>query len=875
MLLPDWFGYFCALTMKNKVLFYFVLLISWGAFGQSNWQDNFSDGDFTNNPSWNGTTANFRISNGELQLYDTTLSGISWLSTASTAAFDGFWSFRVRLEFTPSTQNFAQIFLMSDVQDVSGAASGYFVRIGGTTARRISLIRRSGTTNTILVESADNVVNTNVVNARIRVENQSGVWTLKYDTSTAATPTYQVAGTAFDTTFRKSSFFGILCRYTSTRFDKMFFDDFVVDAEEFRDTIPPIVKFAIAESDTQIRIRFSEAVRNTALNPVKYIITPDVGFPSVVSFAQGREDEVILTLPIPLEVNKPYTLSVEEIEDLAGNEIEKVLIPISFIKVRPFDIVFNEIMADPTPVVGLPDAEYVELYNRLPVAVSLNGWRMMVNNTTISLSGTIPPDSFIVITRSQSVNLFPSDINITGVSMSPTQLVNSGAFLRLFDSDNQLIHFVTYSDQWYSSSIKREGGWSLEQIDPENFCGQQLNWQESIHHSGGTPGRKNSVLRANPDTTQLRIQNLSISTSQSIKVYYNKPMHPNPDDWPDFAIIPDPGIVDVQYDPLALNALLIELANELMPGVEYQLTSVVEPVDCQGKTAVNQRVAFGLPLSPEPGDVVLNELLFNQPTGGSKFVEIVNVSNKVLDLSQLRLCNLQSGEFVNVTNISEEPLLFLPGSYLAVTTSASGVLAFYQTECENCLMQAQLPTMNIGSGNVALINNNAELLDYFEYDEKMHSPMVRNPKGVSLERISFDSPTNDNRYWKSAAEVVGFATPGYKNSQQKPSIDADESFWAEPKTFSPNNDGYNDFVTFHFNLEFNNAIGTLKIFDVNGNLIKTIASSELMANRGYFIWDGTDDRGRKTPIGIYAVILEIFHQEIGKRIFKTSVGLIY
>ena len=67
-----------------------------------------------------------------------------------------------------------------------------------------------------------------------------------------------------------------------------------------------------------------------------------------------------------------------------------------------------------------------------------------------------------------------------------------------------------------------------------------------------------------------------------------------------------------------------------------------------------------------------------------------------------------------------------------------------------------------------------------------------------------------------------------------------------PNPFTPNNDGFNDIVTFGFG---NVGVQSpqLKIFDLHGNLLKTISSSQT----GELRWDGNDNSGRAQPPGPY------------------------
>ena len=98
-------------------------------FGQ--FTDEFSDGDFTNNPTWIGDNTRFEVdTNFSLHLNDTAASTSS-LVTQSQAIINGEWIFSVRLDFLQSINNFVKVYLASDMVDLSGPLNGIYVKISG------------------------------------------------------------------------------------------------------------------------------------------------------------------------------------------------------------------------------------------------------------------------------------------------------------------------------------------------------------------------------------------------------------------------------------------------------------------------------------------------------------------------------------------------------------------------------------------------------------------------------------------------------------------------------------------------------------------------------------------------------------------------
>jgi len=207
---------------------------------------------------------------------------------------------------------------------------------------------------------------------------------------------------------------------------------------------------------------------------------------------------------------------------------------------------------------------------------------------------------------------------------------------------------------------------------------------------------------------------------------------------------------------------------------------------------------FTLIEQAEVGDLLLNEILFNPFTGGSDFVEIINVSSKNVSLENVSITNIDKEQSSGITGVRS----ISAGEILAFSPDIEFLQNNYQTNSPENLISNSLPQFNQDVGNVSLIlNDTGEILDAFDYDEDFHFQLIDNVKGVSLERISLSSPTNEESNWASAASGIGFATPGVQNSSAfTPSDNLMEQFELANKVFSPNSDGFDDFATVEYEL---------------------------------------------------------------------------
>ena len=332
--------------MKGFLLLFFLLIIPLEIWAQ--FTDDFSDGEFTNNPTWSGNDGVLDIVTDSLHLNDIQASS-SYLSTPSEAINDAQWDFFVGLDFNPSSSNFAKVYLVADQADLSGEINGYFVKIGGTTDE-VSLFQQTGTEETEIIDGLDDVVDTDPVTIQIRVTRDAeGNWELFSDPTNSSNFTSE--GTINDLTHVVSAFFGVSATYTITRADKFFFDDFVVSGNPFVDVFAPTLESFQILSSNQLDLTFSEKVKiNPVQNTTNYSVDNGIGSPGSAQRDDADSSLVYLTFDQDFANGILNILSISGIKDLSNNTI--IPIDTSFIYFNPIPAVFrsvviNEIFADP------------------------------------------------------------------------------------------------------------------------------------------------------------------------------------------------------------------------------------------------------------------------------------------------------------------------------------------------------------------------------------------------------------------------------------------------------------------------------------------------------------------------------------------------
>ncbi|MCF6365880.1 MAG: lamin tail domain-containing protein [Bacteroidales bacterium] len=726
-------------------------------------------------------------------------------------------------------------------------------------------------------------------------------------------------------------------------------------------------------SATELDVTFNKVVdvasAETLLN---YSVNNGIGSPAS-AFVDGTNGKLVhLSFTTSFQVDLAYTLTVNSVQDTYGNIINPTNLSFSFHETLPYDIVINEIMCDVNPApAALPALEYLELYNHTPYDIDLSGWTIEIEGYTVKSfpDSIIPAGSYAIICRPG----FESDFSPYGMPVGITSfdLTTSGKRIVIRDNNNTVIEDITYSKEWYDDDEKDGGGYSIERIDPFNFCGEDDNWTATKDVWGGTPGRQNSVFGDNPDNIAPELVNVQVLSSNYLLLEFDDNIsYESGGDTLNFSInngIENPTIAFVdgedrtrvhlffntQFTSEIENTLLVEgikdncgntiqatgfnftyfliypvdlwtqdenklkikfsetvglpdgtnvlnyFADKGVGSPEFITrdnvdTSVVymfftnafpqgEDItlnisgvkDINGNTMVTANMMFSY-YTPQKDDIAINEVLFYPNTGGNDFVELYNRSEKRIDLINIQIATYDkdiTDSIISISPLSETNLYFEPGTYLAFTESKEGVSSFYMSQDqENIIEIPDIPTLPSDFGTVLVLYKNDTIIDRFDYNEDMHFSLLDSEKGVSLERVNYDKPTQDISNWHSASEYVGFATPAYKNSQYSEDVNPGENpVTAEPYIFSPDNDGFEDYANINYKFESPGYVATVIIFDANGRQVRQLANNLLLSTEGTIVWDGLYDNGRLAPSGTYLIYFKVFNLDGNIRAYKIPV----
>lgn len=644
------------------------------------------------------------------------------------------------------------------------------------------------------------------------------------------------------------------------------------------DTTPdqkaPLISLTSLTNDSTLLIQFNEPMDSVKLKTIaNYNLDNGLSVKSVNAIAPAYT-AVEVQFSGGLQAGQAYNVTLSNLSDCIGNALSGNTARVGKGATPAYhELIMTEIMADPSPTIGLPDREFIEIFNRSTKVLELQGVYLTDGSDTAVVANQTPvfPGEYLILTTSSGVSDLLLFGRTLGVSNFPS-LSNSGELLALHNTAGQVLHSVHYLDSWYQDEEKKEGGYSLEMIDTDNPCGELNNWKASTATTGGTPGKENSVKAINPDQNTPQILKAEAFSRDTVIVTFNEKMDSTSLANATYALDNGASVASFEIISPEFKQVKLKVTNSLEPKILYTII-VNNALDCSGNTIASRNSAtFALAEQGDSPDIVLNEVLFNPRAGGVDFVEVYNISDKFINLKDWKLANVDSdGNIASQKVLTTENTVLPPKHYRILTTDKANIQSNYPKAPDSTfLVMATLPSYNDDEGSVILINNEGKLMQRFDYKDDFHFALIDDKNGVSLERIRFTAVTNLSNSWHSAASNEGFATPGYRNSQTR-TDGVGDPVSLDLSAITPNGDGDRDFVTINYKFAQSGITISLTVFDKYGRKVKAIANNELAATEGFYTWDGTNDSGQRARLGYYIIYIETFELNGERKRYKKPI----
>lgn len=819
------------------------------------------------NEHWNGSNGglDFKIDNGKLQSNSTLPNSSFYISSVNKIAINAVWEFWVNLKFNTSNSNYVDVYVISNREDLkSSNIQGYFIRIGGTDDE-VSLYKRNTTLGTSLkiIDGQNGITNSTNTILKIRlIRNEEGEFELSID-KTGTGKNYVFQGAASDKTYTQSAFFGIYIQQSTASFHlKHFFDDIKIKEIETDNEAPSILAFNSIDSLT-FEVVFSEAI---ALKPSTILELFDLSHK--FNIIEKNSSTFLLKFSIPPATGN-YRLKIKDLEDLAGN-VSSQLISLPIFHIKPYkpkarEIVINEILVDPNPVVQLPNSEFIELWNRTSHYLTMDQLKILLPNGSLTFKrDTIPPNSYVLIAPINVQNLFNSYASIIISPNSWLALRNETGFVKLLDSGGRVLDEMEYGLSTYKDAKMKDGGYSLELIDPENICRGSLNWAGST----GSPGKENIIYQQQLREERPHIIEVNLQTSSTIQLKFSIPL--------DTIMLKNPShyqinngakvrSVSVKAD---LKTVELTLTEPLRAGIVHQL-KVERIKNCGGSIILENSFDVLHTKKIEANDLLINEILFNPKPGGVDYLEIYNASGTLLNLSGLIIANGDKNGHPMVKRvIDKNPFYLEPEAYLLLTSEKDKVSNYFKVKTFINFYEFNLPAFALEQGRVFVMNND-EIIDQLQYHQDMHFGLMADPKGVALERVSFLRSTNEPSNFLSASSDAGYGTPGYINSVSK---DVEKDIMQLKKEVYNIKTLESVPVRIGYQLKENGWLATLSILNTNGLVIYKPINNQLLGKEGEIFWHGESFNNFKLRQGIYLLQMDLFNLKGQKmKIKKTFV----
>ena len=368
-----------------------------------------------------------------------------------------------------------------------------------------------------------------------------------------------------------------------------------------------------------------------------------------------------------------------------------------------------------------------------------------------------------------------------------------------------------------------------------------------------------------PDVEAPRWTSFTMEQPNKLKLTFSEPMDFSKAAFSVDKVVGDPTSQTVADDK---SSVVLNFSSDFERGTIYTL-QIMDLTDLAGNALAETQRSIGIIEAKAEGDLRINEVMFENPLNSLEYLEIYNNSEKVIDVSGLVFTTRKTDGTLNTGNKIPAQTWMLPRGYLALCENADSVRNYHHCPLEANILTTGWSSLNNESATIVLTDATKDTIyDELTYNTKWHHVLVKNPKGVALERINPQLPTQDVASWHSAASEVNYGTPGFLNSQYRDILSDNlkkKTVWLEPEAFSPDNDGIDDVCFVKYKTDADGYVANAIILNAVGVKVYHLATNILLSSEGFLSWDGRTDAGRITNTGVYVLYFEMFNPKTGAR----------
>lgn len=537
-------------------------------------------------------------------------------------------------------------------------------------------------------------------------------------------------------------------------------------------------------------------------------------------------------------------------------------------------VVLSEIMFD--ALGSDTHDEFVEIINLSEsVSIDLSGWQISDGEGTDSIvefneGVIIQPGQFgLILDLSYFDNsdtyddLIPEEslvLTIDNTTFGNRGFSNSTAeTVSLINSDGEIVSQYTYV-------LGNDQGFSDEKIDLEGLNSPD-NWADT-KSSFGTPGAPNSVSLLNFDLAVLpddinffpepvqagqtliitsTVRNVGKNSVDQFKLIFFEDFNGN--------LLADSGeelapAFEFSATLLPMDSTSFSLqSSNVSPGEHLIFAKIkFESDEDTTNNIASEQFFVGFPART----AVINEIMYSPLSNQPEWIEILNLSFWPINLSKWSVSDSDTGKRVKFGSHSN----LAPNGFFVLAEDSS-ILDFFNPPFGSVSVSRKLPSFNNDFDSVVLYDPSDVIMDRVDYNKDWGGD-----SGISLEKINPVLASNDSTNWSSSVSIPG-GTPGEKNSIFTQTLPAEAGLSIAPNPFSPDNDGEKDFTIISYEVPITTASVNIKIYDLRGRLVRFLANNQASGSTNSIVWDGHDDTGRLSRIGIYVVFLQALNAEAG------------